>query len=215
MKQSPSWETNRSFARQYIHTILCNMEVHISPPHVTILSQIKPVHDHHTTSWRSILILYYAGFIVINSTRTLLNWNGVERNDPRIFTVLPHHSMDELDGQCYRRWNCQSKPGPPPIFGIFITSQEYEERVFFLGWAWSIYVTAARVWSRTCLSIIQSATKRKEHLPVLRREAVPDRLKTDSAHIILNFLKNTLGEVYTPSLMSAQWEVAKMSNTEN
>jgi len=53
--------------------------IHNRPPHVTILSQINPVHDHHITFWRSILILYYARFIVINITRKLLNWNSVER----------------------------------------------------------------------------------------------------------------------------------------
>jgi hypothetical protein len=48
----------------------------------------------------------------------------------------------------------------PPTFGVFITSQEHKE--LFFRRKWPIYVAAARLWSRTRLPIIQSATKRKD-----------------------------------------------------
>jgi hypothetical protein len=47
-KQSPSWETNISSARQEIFRILRNLQVHClfhkSPPLVHVLSQINPAH---------------------------------------------------------------------------------------------------------------------------------------------------------------------------
>jgi hypothetical protein len=62
MEESPSSETNRFPTRQEIPRILWNLKVHYrihnSPPLVPTTSQIKPVHNPHLTSWRSILILF-------------------------------------------------------------------------------------------------------------------------------------------------------------
>jgi hypothetical protein len=48
MQQSPSWEANWFVASQEIHHILWNPKVHYhihkSPPPVSILSQLNPVH---------------------------------------------------------------------------------------------------------------------------------------------------------------------------
>ena len=61
VEQNPFWEAKRFSASQEISHILWNPKVHYrlhkSPPPVHILSQINPVHAHHPTSWRSILIL--------------------------------------------------------------------------------------------------------------------------------------------------------------
>ena len=61
MKHSPSWEANSSSASQKIPHILWDPKVHYriynSPPPVSNISQINPVHGSHYTSWSSILIL--------------------------------------------------------------------------------------------------------------------------------------------------------------
>jgi hypothetical protein len=61
MGQSSSWEANSFSASQEIPRILWKRKVHYhiytSPPPVSILSQLNPVHTTHPTSWRSILIL--------------------------------------------------------------------------------------------------------------------------------------------------------------
>jgi len=61
MQQSPSSEANSSLTSQEIPRTLRNPEVHYrihnSPPLNFILSEIKPIHVPHHTSWRSILIL--------------------------------------------------------------------------------------------------------------------------------------------------------------
>ena len=60
MQQSPSWEAIRFSASHEIPRILSKPKVHYGmykcPPPVPILSQIKPIHPSHPTSWRPILI---------------------------------------------------------------------------------------------------------------------------------------------------------------
>jgi hypothetical protein len=63
MEQSPSWEANRFATSQEIPRILWNPKVIFripeSPPPLSILSQLNPVHTPHPTSWRSILMLSF------------------------------------------------------------------------------------------------------------------------------------------------------------
>ena len=65
MEQGPSWEANWFSACQEIPRILWNPKVHYHiykcPPPVPILSTLNPVHVHHPTAWRSILILSSLG----------------------------------------------------------------------------------------------------------------------------------------------------------
>jgi len=58
-EQCHSWETNRFLAIQGIPRILWNPKVQYSPPPVPILSHINPLHVPNSTSWRSILLLYF------------------------------------------------------------------------------------------------------------------------------------------------------------
>jgi hypothetical protein len=62
MEYSPSWEANRFAASQEIPCIVCNPKVHYRlyrcQPPVPVRSQLDQVHIPHSTSWRSILILY-------------------------------------------------------------------------------------------------------------------------------------------------------------
>jgi hypothetical protein len=62
MEQSPPWETGSSAAGQQILWILWNKKfhhlVHRSPPHVPILSQMKPVHGSTTIPRKPVLILF-------------------------------------------------------------------------------------------------------------------------------------------------------------
>jgi hypothetical protein len=61
MKHSPSWEANWFSASQKIPYIFTEPEASLSHLQVlatcSFLSQIKPVHAPHPTSWRSVLIL--------------------------------------------------------------------------------------------------------------------------------------------------------------
>ena len=117
--------------------------------------------------------------------------------------------MDDLDGQCYRSWNCESKAGPP-TFGVFITSQEHKELFF------------PKKMAHLCYSSESMKSYTPSYYPISHQEKRTSacrqtgdgqwQTQTDSTPIILNFLKNTLRKVYTLSLMCAQWEAAKMSN---
>jgi len=54
LDQSPSWEAKRSSAIQKIHRILWEQEVHFrvhkDPLHISILSQMNPLHFPNTIS---------------------------------------------------------------------------------------------------------------------------------------------------------------------
>ena len=89
---------------------------------------------------------------MINSTRKLLTWNGMERTDPRIITVVsPQHGRTEephdksLLGLQALELSIETAASLPPEVRTEYLSLVKNTRSCFFVRRWPIYVTAARV----------------------------------------------------------------------
>jgi len=100
IRKSISWEANRCLASQEIPHILwnpkVNFRIHKSPPPVSILSQINPVHALNPSSWRSILI--FSCHLRLSLQSGL--FPRVSRQNPVCTSSVVH--------TCYWRFPCHS-----------------------------------------------------------------------------------------------------------
>ena len=121
MEQSPSWEANRFSTTQEILRILCNLKVHYrinkSPPPVPILSHIEPVHAHHATSLRSILILFFHLRLGLSN---VLFPSGFPLN-PSCTSHLPH--MCHIPSPPQSQLWLQLLPKQIPLFSLIVPDE--------------------------------------------------------------------------------------------